>query len=77
MLIDGHWAPNITCPRCRWRHPAAMSCADAKARAEAERTPPKPQVDLQACIDDIAYSSAWDEAKPALVQFLQALKDRA
>jgi hypothetical protein len=27
--------PNITCSKCRFRHPASMSCKDSKARADA------------------------------------------
>jgi C4-type Zn-finger protein len=26
---------NITCPKCKFRHPADVSCATAKARAQA------------------------------------------
>lgn len=34
MTIDGKYQPNITCPFCRFRHPALISCADAKRIAE-------------------------------------------
>jgi len=28
---------NITCPKCRFRHPADVSCAEAKDRADKAR----------------------------------------
>jgi hypothetical protein len=34
MIIDGVYRPNITCLQCKQRHPADISCADAKAYAE-------------------------------------------
>jgi hypothetical protein len=37
MLINGKYLENITCPRCRWRHPAELSCTGAAAHADAAR----------------------------------------
>lgn len=40
MMVDGKWLDNITCKRCRRRHPAEISCARAKeiaAQAAKER----------------------------------------
>lgn len=36
MIIDGEYVPNISCKRCRFRHPAAMTCEEANAYVEAE-----------------------------------------
>lgn len=41
MNIDGVDIPNITCPKCKFRHPEQFTCAEAKALAEAAR--PEPQ----------------------------------
>lgn len=35
MMIDGKWMDNITCPHCRYRHPAELSCEDAELAAIA------------------------------------------
>jgi hypothetical protein len=35
MLIDGIWHDNITCPRCKHRHPALLSCIAARELATA------------------------------------------
>lgn len=40
MLINGEWLPNITCPRCRFRHPAQLHCREAEAHAQANKVPP-------------------------------------
>lgn len=34
MLINGQWVDNVTCPRCKQRHPAITSCAEAQQLAE-------------------------------------------
>lgn len=33
MMVNGVWYENITCLRCKRRHPAELSCAEAKAIA--------------------------------------------
>ncbi|MGH6631744.1 MAG: hypothetical protein ACREB0_00165 [Sphingopyxis sp.] len=48
MFVNGVNVPNITCPVCRFRHPAAWSCGEAARLAQeaAERriveNPPEP-----------------------------------
>lgn len=37
MMILGINFPNITCPKCRFRHPAAFTCEAAKLYIETER----------------------------------------
>lgn len=37
MLVNGVWIDNITCPRCRRRHPAELSCDSARLSAESTR----------------------------------------
>lgn len=37
MMVLGVWHDNITCPKCRFRHPAILTCKLAKAHAEAAR----------------------------------------
>jgi hypothetical protein len=37
MFINGAWEANVTCPRCRNRHPARLECAEAAAIAAANR----------------------------------------
>lgn len=34
MMVNGVWRPNITCPRCRFRHPAELHCAEAERIAQ-------------------------------------------
>lgn len=36
MMINGTWEENITCPRCRARHPARLTCLEAGAFAKRE-----------------------------------------
>lgn len=48
MIVDGKHFPNITCPVCRFRHPAHLTCAEAAAAAQAaadqrmREAPPEP-----------------------------------
>jgi hypothetical protein len=37
MMIHGTWFENITCPKCRYRHPALITCSYAAELAAAER----------------------------------------
>lgn len=37
MLIFGKWKDNITCKRCRYRHPADVTCKLAREVAHANR----------------------------------------
>lgn len=36
-MIDGKYVPNIHCRRCTYRHPANLTCEEAKMHAEKER----------------------------------------
>ena len=38
MMTDKGYLPNITCPRCRFRHPDAISCDEAERIAAANRS---------------------------------------
>lgn len=40
MVINGIHYPNITCPRCRYRHPVGISCRIAKEIAAQNSRPP-------------------------------------
>jgi hypothetical protein len=42
VIVDGKYLPNITCRRCRWRHPAELTCAAAAQIAERDRAPEEP-----------------------------------
>jgi hypothetical protein len=37
MMINGKWYDNISCPKCRYRHPAGLSCHAAAAAAQIDR----------------------------------------
>lgn len=37
MLVEGKWLDNITCPKCRNRHPKEITCEQAKAIADKQR----------------------------------------
>jgi len=37
MLINGVWHNNITCPKCKYRHPEVVSCSTAAFVAESAR----------------------------------------
>lgn len=38
MIIAGKHVPNISCKRCHFRHPELLSCAQARALVEANRS---------------------------------------
>ena len=33
MIINGEHKPNVSCPQCRFRHPADLSCEEAHRHA--------------------------------------------
>lgn len=35
MMINGVWHDNITCDHCKFRHPAAITCGEAREAAHA------------------------------------------
>jgi LmbE family N-acetylglucosaminyl deacetylase len=37
MMVNGVWYDNMTCPRCRHRHPGHITCNDATQLAMAQR----------------------------------------
>jgi hypothetical protein len=37
MMVDGKWINNITCPRCKHRHPAGLTCSEARAISDEAR----------------------------------------
>lgn len=37
MIVDGIHYPNVTCKRCRFRHPKAWSCAQAAEIAKQNK----------------------------------------
>ncbi len=37
MIINGVWKENITCPRCKYRHPPEFTCAEADAHARKSK----------------------------------------
>lgn len=37
MIINGQHLPNITCRRCKRRHPVSLACAESKAAADRSR----------------------------------------
>ena len=37
MLVNDKWHDNITCPRCRFRHPPGIECTEASAMADGNR----------------------------------------
>jgi hypothetical protein len=36
MIIDGKYVPNVYCGRCRWRHPADLTCAQAQEVVDSQ-----------------------------------------
>lgn len=34
MLINGEWEPNVTCQKCRYRHPAGLTCKESREYAK-------------------------------------------
>lgn len=37
MIINGRYVPNITCPKCGFRHPESERCVDMEAVAKIAR----------------------------------------
>lgn len=42
MIVNGVNLPNISCKYCKFRHPATLSCEDARLAAEANRAKARP-----------------------------------
>lgn len=75
MLVEGKWLDNVTCKRCRMRHPAELTCTRAQMIAQAARIePPLEPDDFEVAMDCIDMAMAWDEAKPAILSALRALR---
>ena len=71
--------PNITCPKCRFRHPAEWTCKFASEVAASQRTEPEPAppslwVRTHAAIDQLTrYGDAVQSEE--LVAVLEQLTD--
>ena len=73
MMVDGMWMTNVTCPRCRHRHPAELSCEAARSYAAKGVTAEavsalraatdEPMMDckraLVACDGDVEKAKEW------------------
>lgn len=74
MIIDGVWMENITCRKCRRRHPAGVTCALARevaatgsTRAEAEK--------VLAAERELAYTNSLADVDIATLTALEALRN--
>jgi hypothetical protein len=59
MLVNGVYMPNITCTKCRFRHPAGLTCKAAAEAAAANRAEEKRA--------EIKHFSDFNESKSMLL----------
>lgn len=68
MQINGQWVENITCRLCNHRHPASITCSEAKAIAQKDRE------DEAACETGLTKEQRLDDI--AMERFTAAMKLR-
>ena len=59
MMVNGKWMDNITCPRCRFRHPSELTCEEARLAAqEGKGSPEEP---LPPIPEEVSHVAQWQE----------------
>lgn len=74
MIIDGVWVDNITCKRCRRRHPASVTCEVAREVAATGSSTAAAE-DVLAEERELAYTNALFNVDMATRVALEALRE--
>jgi hypothetical protein len=67
MPVNSKHLPNVTCGRCRFRHPASLTCEQAREAAEAARKP-APCLGCHGPTESNGDCPRCDERAAALIQ---------
>lgn len=65
MMIKGVWVNNITCPSCKYRHPAEMSCTEARENYLGTLAPVPDFLSNAPTLQALANGADEGETKPS------------